>query len=65
MLAMAAVCPPLSLILWLFVDVQVMDKLGSSLWDIWNLQNQKMSQQYVACVAVEAITILEDLHKKG
>ncbi len=36
-----------------------------SLWDIWNQEGQQLTAQYVACVAVEALTILEDLHKKG
>ena len=42
-----------------------MDMLGPSLWDIWNQRGQQLSEQYVACVAVEAITILESLHSKG
>ena len=42
-----------------------MDLLGPSLWDVWNQEGQQLTAQYVACVAVEALTILEDLHKKG
>lgn len=42
-----------------------MDLLGSSLWDVWNQEGQQLSAQFVACVAVEAITILEALHQKG
>ena len=45
--------------------VMVMDLLGSSLWDVWSTSNQFMSSQYVACIAVEAITILEGLHATG
>jgi serine/threonine protein kinase len=45
--------------------IMVMDLLGSSLWDLWSANNQSMSTQYVACVAVEAITILQALHTKG
>ena len=44
---------------------QVMDMLGPSLWDVWNTQGQVMSQEMVACIAVEAIAILERLHAKG
>lgn len=45
--------------------VMVMDVLGPSLWDVWNSQGQVMSQEMVACIAVEALTILEKLHAKG
>lgn len=41
------------------------DLLGSSLWDIWNQEGQQLTAQYVACVAVEALHILEALHAKG
>lgn len=41
------------------------DLLGSSLWDIWNQEGQQLTAQYVACVAVEALNILEALHQKG
>ena len=45
---------------------QVMELLGPSLWDVWNgPADQALSEQYVACVAVEALTILEHLHNKG
>ena len=39
--------------------------LGPSLWDVWNTQGQIMSQEMVACIAVEALSILEKLHLKG
>lgn len=39
--------------------------LGPSLWDVWNTQGQMMSQEMVACIAVEALTILKELHGKG
>lgn len=45
--------------------VQVMDVLGPSLWDVWNSQGQIMSSEMVACIAVEAVYILKDLHAKG
>jgi hypothetical protein len=45
--------------------MQVMDMLGPSLWDVWNSQGQVMSQEMVACIAVEALSILEKLHLKG
>lgn len=41
-----------------------MDMLGPSLWDVWNSQGQMMSQEMVACIAVEALSILEKLHAK-
>ncbi|DBB13465.1 hypothetical protein WJX82_005200 [Trebouxia sp. C0006] len=45
--------------------IMVMDLLGPSLWDAWNSQSIDMTPQYVACVAVEAIIILQALHEKG
>ena len=45
--------------------VQVMDLLGPSLWDRWNKEGQRMPENLVACIAVEALTILEHLHSKG
>jgi len=45
--------------------IMVMDMLGPSLWDVWNSQGQVMSQEMVACIAVEALSILKDLHLKG
>lgn len=39
--------------------------LGPSLWDVWNTQGQQMTQEMVACIAVEALSILEKLHAKG
>lgn len=47
------------------LQLQVMDILGPSLWDVWNSQGQVMSQEMVSCIAVEALTILEKLHAKG
>ena len=44
---------------------QVMDLLGPSLWDVWNQKNQHLSDTYVACVAMEALSILQSLHSKG
>ncbi|XP_021643046.2 casein kinase 1-like protein HD16 isoform X1 [Hevea brasiliensis] len=45
--------------------ILVMDMLGPSLWDVWNSNNQTLSEQMVACIAVEAISILEQLHLRG
>ncbi|KAF7841899.1 casein kinase 1-like protein HD16 [Senna tora] len=45
--------------------LQVMDMLGPSLWDVWNSVGQAMSPNMVACIAVEAISILEKHHMKG
>ncbi|PHU06709.1 hypothetical protein BC332_23198 [Capsicum chinense] len=59
--------------------ILVMDMLGPSLWDVWNSLGQfmyvfliddhlscnKMSSNLVACIAVEAISILEKMHLKG
>ncbi|KAK9128442.1 hypothetical protein Syun_017239 [Stephania yunnanensis] len=45
--------------------IMVMDILGPSLWDVWNSVGQAMSSNMVACIAVEAISILEKLHLKG
>jgi len=45
--------------------IMVMDLLGPSLWDVWNTQNQVMSQEMVACIALESLVILENLHSKG
>ncbi|XP_065043069.1 casein kinase 1-like protein HD16 isoform X2 [Musa acuminata AAA Group] len=45
--------------------VMVMDMLGPSLWDAWNTSGQAMSTEMVACIAVESISILENMHSKG
>ncbi|KAG6416208.1 hypothetical protein SASPL_123632 [Salvia splendens] len=45
--------------------ILVMDILGPSLWDVWNSLGQSMSPSMAACIAVEAISILEKLHMKG
>eukprot|EP00197_Chlamydomonas_leiostraca_P009732 CAMPEP_0202867016 /NCGR_PEP_ID=MMETSP1391-20130828/8482_1 /ASSEMBLY_ACC=CAM_ASM_000867 /TAXON_ID=1034604 /ORGANISM="Chlamydomonas leiostraca, Strain SAG 11-49" /LENGTH=691 /DNA_ID=CAMNT_0049547011 /DNA_START=185 /DNA_END=2258 /DNA_ORIENTATION=+ len=45
--------------------IMVMDMLGPSLWDVWNSQGQVMSQEMVSCIAVEALSILKELHAKG
>ncbi|KHG22741.1 Casein kinase I isoform delta [Gossypium arboreum] len=45
--------------------ILVMDMLGPSLWDVWNSNNQMLTEDMVACIAVEAISILEQLHHKG
>ena len=45
--------------------MQVLDMLGPSLWDVWNTEKQQLTQEMVACIAVEALSILEKLHAKG
>ncbi|MQM02474.1 hypothetical protein Taro_035236 [Colocasia esculenta] len=45
--------------------VMVMDMLGPSLWDVWNNNAHTMSIEMVACIAIEAISILEKVHSKG
>ncbi|XP_010249770.1 PREDICTED: casein kinase 1-like protein HD16 isoform X2 [Nelumbo nucifera] len=45
--------------------ILVMDMLGPSLWDVWNSNNQMLSEEMVACIAVEAISILQKLHGRG
>lgn len=45
--------------------VMVMDMLGPSLWDVWNTSGQVMSTEMVACIAVEAVSILEKMHLRG
>ncbi|KAK6912009.1 Protein kinase domain, partial [Dillenia turbinata] len=45
--------------------IMVMDMLGPSLWDVWNNNSNTMSTEMVACIAIEAISILEKLHSKG
>ena len=37
----------------------VMDRLGRSLWDVWNSMGQRMNVQMVSCIAVEAIYIIQ------
>ncbi|XP_047086238.1 casein kinase 1-like protein HD16 [Lolium rigidum] len=45
--------------------ILIMAMLGPTLWDVWYSQGQKMSFQMVACIAVEAISILAKIHSKG
>ncbi|XP_062154569.1 casein kinase 1-like protein HD16 [Alnus glutinosa] len=45
--------------------VMVMDILGPSLWDVWNNNSHTMSTEMVACIAIEAISILEKMHSRG
>uniref|UniRef100_A0A2N9FQ40 non-specific serine/threonine protein kinase n=1 Tax=Fagus sylvatica TaxID=28930 RepID=A0A2N9FQ40_FAGSY len=45
--------------------VMVMDMLGPSLWDVWNNNSHTMSTEMVACIAIEAISILEKMHSLG
>ncbi|XP_021847756.1 casein kinase 1-like protein HD16 [Spinacia oleracea] len=45
--------------------VMVMDILGPSLWDVWNNNSHSMSIEMVACIAIEAISILEKMHSRG
>ncbi|XWS17690.1 hypothetical protein CRYUN_Cryun33cG0089000 [Craigia yunnanensis] len=45
--------------------IMVMDMLGPSLWDVWNNNSHTMSIEMVACIAIEAISILEKMNSKG
>ncbi|CAL9049742.1 casein kinase 1-like protein HD16 isoform X1 [Musa acuminata AAA Group] len=45
--------------------IMIMDMLGPSLWDVWNNNSHTMSVEMVACIAIEAISILEKMHSKG
>ncbi|KAL6972761.1 Casein kinase 1-like protein hd16 [Sarracenia purpurea var. burkii] len=45
--------------------IMVMDMLGPSLWDVWNNNSHTMSIEMVACIAIEAISILEKMHSRG
>lgn len=45
--------------------VQIMELLGPSLWDVLHESEKKMPVQFVACVAVEVLRILQDLHGRG
>ncbi|RLM99627.1 hypothetical protein C2845_PM06G03280 [Panicum miliaceum] len=45
--------------------IMIMDMLGPSLWDVWNNNSHSMSVEMVACIAIEAISILEKMHSKG
>ncbi|CAM8916536.1 unnamed protein product [Rhodiola kirilowii] len=45
--------------------IMVMDMLGPSLWDLWTTNGHTMSIEMVACIAIEAISILEKIHSKG
>ncbi|KAI3825469.1 hypothetical protein L1987_06958 [Smallanthus sonchifolius] len=45
--------------------IMVMDMLGPSLWDVWNNNSHTMSIEMVACIAIEAISILEKIHSRG
>ncbi|CAK7356749.1 unnamed protein product [Dovyalis caffra] len=47
--------------------VMVMDMLGPSLWDVWNnnINSNLMSTEMVACIAIEAMSILEKMHSRG
>nr|XP_051177808.1 casein kinase 1-like protein HD16 isoform X2 [Lolium perenne] len=45
--------------------ILVMDMLGPSLKDVWYSQGQEVTFQMGACIAIEAILILEKIHSKG
>lgn len=45
--------------------VMIMDVLGPSLYDVWNKNAHLMTTEMVACIAIEAISILETMHSKG
>ena len=41
-----------------------MDLLGPSLWDIWSMKGQRITERHAACMAVEALSILQKIHAK-
>ncbi|MCL7027427.1 hypothetical protein MKW94_023078 [Papaver nudicaule] len=45
--------------------IMVMDMLGPSVYDVWNNNFHTMSIEMVACIAIEAISILERMHSRG
>ncbi|CAK8560245.1 unnamed protein product [Lathyrus sativus] len=45
--------------------IMIMDVLGPSLWDVWNNYSHTLSTEMVACIAIEAISILEKMHSRG
>ncbi|AET01488.2 putative protein kinase CK1-CK1-Pl family [Medicago truncatula] len=45
--------------------IMIMDILGPSLYDEWNNKSHSMSTEMVACIAIEAISILEKMHSRG
>ncbi|KAI3984150.1 hypothetical protein MKX01_011104 [Papaver californicum] len=45
--------------------IMVMDMLGPNLWDAWCSAGKMMPLTKVACIAMEAIAILERIHLKG
>ncbi|RZC83468.1 hypothetical protein C5167_046250 [Papaver somniferum] len=45
--------------------IMVMDMLGPNLWDAWCSDGRMMPLTKVACIAMEAIAILERIHLKG
>jgi len=45
--------------------IMVMDILGPSLWDLTSETGNHLSEDTVACIAVESITILKNLHSLG
>ena len=47
------------------VHTQIMQLLGPSLWDMWRENAQCLNTEFAACVAVEALNILRELHSRG
>eukprot|EP01026_Neomeris_dumetosa_P063757 TRINITY_DN6054_c0_g5_i3.p1 TRINITY_DN6054_c0_g5~~TRINITY_DN6054_c0_g5_i3.p1 ORF type:complete len:777 (-),score=117.85 TRINITY_DN6054_c0_g5_i3:838-2904(-) len=45
--------------------VMVLDMLGPSLWDVWNQSQQSLPIEFAACIACEAIRILQSFHEIG
>ncbi|XP_073042274.1 casein kinase 1-like protein HD16 isoform X1 [Primulina eburnea] len=45
--------------------LMIMDKLGPSLWNFSENNSHELSITKVACIAVEAISILEEMHSRG
>ncbi|CAG9463936.1 unnamed protein product [Pedinophyceae sp. YPF-701] len=45
--------------------ILIMDVLGPSLWDVCSKRMSVVDDVFVACVAMESLAILEQLHRKG
>ncbi|KAH7836960.1 hypothetical protein Vadar_007868 [Vaccinium darrowii] len=45
--------------------IMVMDMLGPSLSELFKSKSRRMSKKMVACIAIEAISILEEIHSRG
>ena len=44
--------------------LQILELLGKSLWDLYK-QKGTLTARVLSCVAIEAITMLQDMHQRG